>query len=272
MENENDVASKQYVQKFLDATKADMFFANKLIFVEGIAEELLLPVFARYLNINLTDEHILVVNMGGRYFNHFLKLFDSNKPYTINKKIVCLTDIDPCRKEKDTDASYEACYPYEYNTDSTNYNYQRHAEVEMTQYGTHPNIRLFRQDATYGKTLEYDLMRENPNCELLLTDSVSNISEIKAMMAEQELNAMLGKLRKSEANTRIKTSIEASNWSNEEKRKAVLASRYLNSVSKGSNALELNVALMNNLEKSEADRKEFHVPQYIVNALTWLLS
>jgi hypothetical protein len=101
---------------------------------------------------------------------------------------------------------------------------------------------------------------------------VSNISEIKAMMAEQELNAMLGKLRKSEANTRIKTSIEASNWSNEEKRKAVLASRYLNSVSKGSNALELNVALMNNLEKSEADRKEFHVPQYIVNALTWLLS
>ena len=163
-------------------------------------------------------------------------------------------------------------YPYEYNTDSTNYNYQRHAEVEMTQYGTHPNIRLFRQDATYGKTLEYDLMRENPNCELLLTDSVSNISEIKAMMAEQELNAMLGKLRKSEANTRIKTSIEASNWSNEEKRKAVLASRYLNSVSKGSNALELNVALMNNLEKSEADRKEFHVPQYIVNALTWLLS
>lgn len=211
MENENDVASKQYVQKFLDATKADMFFANKLIFVEGVAEELLLPVFARYLNINLTDEHILVVNMGGRYFNHFLKLFDSNKPYTINKKIVCLTDIDPCRKEKDTDASYEACYPYEYNTDSTNYNYQRHAEVEMTQYGTHPNIRLFRQDATYGKTLEYDLMRENPNCELLLTDSVSNISEIKAMMAEQELNAMLGKLRKSEANTRIKTSIEASN-------------------------------------------------------------
>lgn len=37
MENENDVASKQYVQKFLDATKADMFFANKLIFVEGVA-------------------------------------------------------------------------------------------------------------------------------------------------------------------------------------------------------------------------------------------
>ena len=74
------------------------------------------------------------------------------------------------------------------------------------------------------------------------------------------------------ANTRIKTSIGASKWTDEEKRKALLASRYLNSVSKGSNALELNVVLMANLDKPVADRKEFHVPQYIVDALTWLLS
>ena len=268
----DDMNSKQYVQRFLDATKADMFFANKLIFVEGVAEELLLPVFARYMNKNLTDEHVLVVNMGGRYFNHFLKLFDTNNAYAINKKIVCLTDIDPCRKKNVPDAEYEACYPYEYNIDTANYNYMHHADTEVAQYASHPNIRFYRQDVMYGKTLEYDIMRENPNCELLLTDSVSNISEIKAMMAERNLNDMIGKLRKSDANTRIKTSIEASGWTDEEKRKAVLASRYLNSVSKGSNALELNVALMINLEKPEADRIEFHVPQYIVDALTWLLS
>lgn len=270
--NANDVKSKQYVQRFLDATKADMFFANRLIFVEGVAEELLLPVFARYLGKNLTDEHVLVVNMGGRYFNHFLKLFDTNNAYAINKKIVCLTDIDPCRKKNVPNADYEACYPYEYNIDTANYNYMHHADTEVAQYASHPNIRFYRQDLMYGKTLEYDIMRENPNCELLLTDSVSNISEIKAMMAERNLNDMIGKLRKSDANTRIKTSIDASGWTDEEKRKAVLASRYLNSVSKGSNALELNVALMTNLEKPEADRIEFHVPQYIVDALTWLLS
>lgn len=270
--NANDVKSKQYVQRFLDVTKADMFFANRLIFVEGVAEELLLPVFARYLGKNLTDEHILVVNMGGRYFNHFLKLFDTNNAYAINKKIVCLTDIDPCRKKNVPNADYEVCYPYEYNIDTANYNYMHHADTEVAQYASHPNIRFYRQDVMYGKTLEYDIMRENPNCELLLTDSVSNISEIKAMMAERNLNDMIGKLRKSDANTRIKTSIDASGWTDEEKRKAVLASRYLNSVSKGSNALELNVALMTNLEKPEADRIEFHVPQYIVDALTWLLS
>lgn len=268
----NDMVSKQYVQRFLDATKADMFFANRLIFVEGIAEELLLPVFARYLNKNLTDEHVLVVNMGGRYFNHFLKLFDTKNPYTINKKIVCLTDIDPCRKKKGDDRNYEVCYPYEYNIDTDNYDYKHHADTEVDQYVVHPNIRFYRQDVTYGKTLEYDLMRENPNCELLLTDSVSNRDEIKAMMTELDVNKMMGKMRNSEANTRIKSSIDQSGWEDEEKRKALLASRYLNSVSKGSNALELNVTLMDNLEKPEAERKEFHVPQYIIDALKWLLS
>lgn len=271
-ESSNDMVSKQYVQRFLDATKADMFFANRLIFVEGIAEELLLPVFARYLNKNLTDEHVLVVNMGGRYFNHFLKLFDTKNPYTINKKIVCLTDIDPCRKKKGDDKNYEVCYPYEYNIDTDNYDYKHHADTELDQYVVHPNIRFYRQDVTYGKTLEYDLMRENPSCELLLTDSVSNRDEIKAMMAELDVNKVMGKMRNSEANTRIKSSINQSGWEDEEKRKALLASRYLNSVSKGSNALELNVTLMDNLEKPEAERKEFHVPQYIIDALKWLLS
>ena len=271
-DNTDDVVSKQYVQRFLDATRADMFFANRLIFVEGIAEELLLPVFARYLDKNLIDEHVLVVNMGGRYFNHFLKLFDTENPYAINKKIVCLTDIDPSRKKKGHGEYYEACYPYEYKIDAGNYDYKHHADTEIEQYKDHPNIRFYRQDVTYGKTLEYDLMRENPNCELLLTESVSNSSEIKAMMKEQDVNEMMTKMRNSEANTRIKSSIEASEWTDEEKRKALLASRYLNSVSKGNNALELNVALMNNLDKPEEDRDEFHVPRYIVEALTWLLS
>ena len=34
-ESSNDMVSKQYVQRFLDATKADMFFANRLIFCRG---------------------------------------------------------------------------------------------------------------------------------------------------------------------------------------------------------------------------------------------
>lgn len=266
-----DQNSKQFVQRFLDATRADMFFASKLIFVEGVAEELLLPVFAKYLSFDLTDAHVLVVNMGGRYFSHFLKLFDTTKARTINKRIACITDIDPVEKENGAD-DYETCYPYEYGLKADSL-YQHHGDAEMAQYGAHPNIHFFRPDATYGKTLEYDLIRENVGCDSLITDSVKNKNELRRLMSEQNIDTMLDTiLRKSDENMRIKYSIRACGWGDEEKRKAIIASRYLNSVSKGANALELNVALEENLKKAPADRFEFHVPQYIEEALRWLLS
>ena len=267
---EEDNESKQFVQRFLDATKADMFFANKLIFVEGVAEELLLPVFAKYLGFNLTDEHVLVVNMGGRYFSHFLKLFNTLQPYTINKKVACITDIDPVEKENE-DGDYESCYPYEYNVKEDSH-YMHHGDAEVATYDPHPNIKFFRQNDTFGKTLEYDMMRENANCEALLTNSVSNKNEIRRLMAEQNIDTMLDTImRKSQENKRIADSIRACGWTEDEKRKAIIASRYLNSVSKGANALELNVILDNNLKKSPEERFEFHVPEYIEKALKWLL-
>ena len=78
-------------------------------------------------------------------------------------------------------------------------------------------------------------------------------------------------MRKSQENQRIADSIRACVWTEDEKRKAIIASRYLNSVSKGANALELNVILDNNLKKSPEERFDFHVPEYIEKALKWLL-
>ena len=266
-----DQNSKQFVQRFLDATKADMFFASKLIFVEGVAEELLIPVFAKYLGYDLTDAHVLVVNMGGRYFSHFLKLFDTTKSKTVNKRIACITDIDPVEKENGAE-DYEKCYPYEYGVKADS-QYLHNGDSEMALYAAHPNIRFFRQDATYGRTLEYDLMRENVGCEALLTESVKNKNELRRLIGEQSIDTMLDNImRNSVENRRIATSIRNCGWVDDEKRKAIIASRYLNSVSKGANALELNVALEENLKKAPADRFEFHVPQYIEEALRWLLS
>ena len=39
--------SIRYLSKFLDATKSRLFFARKLILVEGISEKILIPVFFR---------------------------------------------------------------------------------------------------------------------------------------------------------------------------------------------------------------------------------
>ena len=43
-----DDKSKKYVQRFLDATKSDMLFAQRVVLVEGLAEQLLLSILATY--------------------------------------------------------------------------------------------------------------------------------------------------------------------------------------------------------------------------------
>ena len=51
--------------------------------------------------------------------------------------------------------------------------------------------------------------------------------------------------------------------------KALIASRYLESVSKGVNALELANAIM---DLPEEEQKKFVVPVYIKKAIEWVLS
>lgn len=78
--------SKKYVQRFLDATKSDMLFAQRVILVEGLAEQLLVSILARYVGKSLEDNHIAVISVGGRFFDHFLHLFDNPKPHPFPKR------------------------------------------------------------------------------------------------------------------------------------------------------------------------------------------
>lgn len=273
-----DGKSLKYVQRFLDATKSDMLFAQKVLFVEGLAEQLLMSVFAKYLNKSLEDNHVAVINVGGRYFNHFLHMFDSTKPNTILKKIVCITDIDPEYKkhpvapdEEDETKHFKKCYPFEFNVNIAEYAYQQN--LTPATYSAHANISFYSQDSTYGKTLEYELVRCNPTLELLVTDVMKNQLEIKRLMAAYRDGKGLGditnQMKSSEENTRIKSGINANTtWDEKDKKDAVIASRYLNSVGKGENALELSRILLENLEKKgTAEYKEFNVPSYIAEAI-----
>lgn len=264
--------SKKYVQRFLDATKSDMLFAQKVILVEGLAEQLLMSIFAKYENKSLEDNHVAVINVGGRFFDHFLYLFDSTKPNTIHKNIVCITDRDPESKKK-IESKFKRCYPYEYDVDNGSYDYQINPSANLYPMGSHPNITFLSQDGVKGKTLEYDLILHNPNLELMITDSMSSKQEIKDLMKfyidKKPLADYIAKLRTSAENKRIIDSILANmTWGEEDKKIAIIASRYLNSVGKGENALELSYNLIENLEKKgTADYKDFIVPQYIKNVI-----
>lgn len=84
-------ASKKHLSKFLDVTRSDMLFADKVILVEGLAERLLLPRFMDKLGLSYEDEHISIVEIGGKHFDHFIELFNGNK---VIKKVLCFTDND----------------------------------------------------------------------------------------------------------------------------------------------------------------------------------
>lgn len=90
--------SKRHVMKFLDVTKSDMLFAKKIILVEGLAERMLLPKFMEKLGYPYENEHISIVEIGGKHFKYFMDLYmDGN----IKKKILCVTDRDLKIENKD---------------------------------------------------------------------------------------------------------------------------------------------------------------------------
>ncbi|MEK6994430.1 AAA family ATPase [Paenibacillus sp. FSL K6-1566] len=269
--------SKKYVQRFLDATKSDMLFAQKVILVEGIAEQLLISILARYLGVSLEENHISVINVGGRYFEHFLYLFNLDNPYAIYKKIACITDRDPERRKKTKGSSYSKCYPYEYGVQKDVYEYKQNPSFNLYPRDRHSNIAIFSQDDNEGKTFEYDLVLHNPSLEMLVTSSMHNQEEIKKLMRLFKNDAELSEydliLRQSEENKRILESISLNTiWVKDQKARALIASRYLNSVGKGENALELAYVLSDNLSKKGTDDfQEFVVPTYIEEAITWII-
>ena len=268
-ESKEDQESKQFVQRFLDATKSDMLFADKVCFVEGLAEELLIPIFAEYEGKSFEDAHVAIITAGGRYFAHFLKLFDTKRNSgAIKKKVACITDRDPVWKKKDDMSAFERCYPFE--SGKGDYEYTEHAGDLIAQHEDHENIKVFSQDAKYGKTLEYDLMWSNAESSILLTEGLANKEELESIQ-KKDYPACLEELRSSKANDRIKEALESCSWDNAEKKKALLAARYLNSVGKGANALELSNVLKSNLKKNDGERKDFVVPEYIKQAIEWLL-
>jgi putative ATP-dependent endonuclease of OLD family len=276
-----DGKSKKYVQRFLDSTKSDMLFAQKVILVEGLAEQLLLSIFTEYVGESLEDNHIAVINVGGRFFAHFLHLFDSLKHHTINKKIACITDRDPVRRNKKI-GGFSKCYPFQNHHDDATYEYEDNSTVKIEQYKDHPNIKFFSQDKIKGKTLEYDLVLHNPSLELLVTESMRNQTEIKSLMSSFNKNCsvedLLSGLKKGSTenpnieNMEISNGIRECSWPDEEdKMRAIIASRYLSSVAKGENALELVFALEENLGKKGKDGyQNFRVPCYIQDALKWI--
>ena len=93
LEREN----KDFLRRYLDVTKSQLFFARKIIFVEGITEAMLMKAFWNYIYDNPDDKFdrqgIEVVNIQGIAFRPYIDLI--RNVFTETKvKSVIITDDD----------------------------------------------------------------------------------------------------------------------------------------------------------------------------------
>ncbi|TCR80782.1 AAA family ATPase [Rhizobium sp. BK376] len=64
-----------FLEKFLDVTKANLFFAKGVIIVEGDGENILLPTIAKLLGRPLDDYGVSIVNVGSTAFARYANIF-----------------------------------------------------------------------------------------------------------------------------------------------------------------------------------------------------
>lgn len=92
-----DKKSIQYLSTYLDATKSRMFFAQKLILVEGISEQILIPEFFKsHFGSGLEHYGCEIINVSGVAFSHFLKIIRNG--YFV--KCLVLTDRDTNKRSE----------------------------------------------------------------------------------------------------------------------------------------------------------------------------
>lgn len=90
-----DNADYIFLEKFLDVTKSNMFFARGIIIVEGDGENILLPTIARLLGFPFENYGISIVNGQGLTYKRYAKIYRSKKTdQTLPIKVACLTDKD----------------------------------------------------------------------------------------------------------------------------------------------------------------------------------
>jgi putative ATP-dependent endonuclease of OLD family len=172
--------SKQFINRWLDVTKSNLLFASGVILVEGIAEQMLIPVLAKEVLKNqvigkrsLEDQGISTINLNGIYFKHFMRFYcnltdleDEDDQDGINIPIRCsgITDLDPPKKVSVTDGEGNEVLtplkPFDGNIPDG----ENHALRLVETISASNNTRLF---VSKYKTLEYDLAMEGNNAAVM---------------------------------------------------------------------------------------------------------
>lgn len=106
-----EISDYDFLDRFMDATKANLFFAKGVILVEGFAENILVPAIAEAIGLPLHQYGISVVNVQGIQFNRYIPIF-LRKEGTMDFPVSVITDMDISPKSHYIHKSEEAVAKY----------------------------------------------------------------------------------------------------------------------------------------------------------------
>lgn len=96
-ETELEGSDRRFLERFLDVTKANLFFAYGVMIVEGDAENVLLPSLAKLIGRDLTEYGVSIVNVGGVGLGRYARIFKRRHPEKQGEmgiRVACVTDMD----------------------------------------------------------------------------------------------------------------------------------------------------------------------------------
>jgi putative ATP-dependent endonuclease of OLD family len=84
----------KFLRRFLDATKANLFFAKGVVIVESDAEVLLLPAIAEKIGRPFTKYGVSIVNVGTVGLYRYARIFQRQNAPMLPVPVACITDRD----------------------------------------------------------------------------------------------------------------------------------------------------------------------------------
>ena len=166
-----------YLEKFLDVTKSQMFFAKGIIFVEGISEAMLLHEMAKSLNRSLDKYAVEMVNVDGTSFKPFAKLLTLPAGIKCFAKAAIITDDDRC-----TDKSHESYIQkdLDFDDDITDLHAKMERGLPSARFS---NLRSLCSNVNLElcgakKTLEYELALHENNIPYILDAIVNEFPQV----------------------------------------------------------------------------------------------
>ncbi|SPC18463.1 ATP-dependent endonuclease [Cupriavidus taiwanensis] len=83
---------REKLERYLDVTRAELFFARRVIFVEGAAELMMVNALAKRIGCDLRQHGVSLISVEGLNFDSFLPLFGDK---ALKIPVAVLTDADP---------------------------------------------------------------------------------------------------------------------------------------------------------------------------------